>query len=152
MSFSNEIVAYCEQRGWTYKFISNEKSESTEESPHRAFVATEYGAWKIVPNKDGTFLLLHHNLLKGLNAIDHPLLIPVRGDFYHKQRDAKSPFKSILKLLHYIDRHETSRGYEIKGVDCMPTHTGRQKAWKRQAKNRKRRADAKRVMKLFELI
>ena len=140
------LIRFCERKGFSYRISPHNDNPKLD----RLFVATEVGLWKIVPREeqDG-FILYHHNCLKGLDAIDHPLVKPKGGNFYHKQHDAMKPFKALSGVLEYIERHDNSRMIENTGIEKMPTKTKKQRKWKRDAEKRKRKQSIKNVMDIL---
>ncbi len=173
-NFGKKIIQFCDEHDWNYRFIINGKENISyepkkqlstlpngieieytlpiESKIHRAYIATSVGIWKIIPNEDGTFLLLHHNFLKGLTNINHDLVIPHNRQVYHLQHDAKEPFVRISRLLRYIERHDKSREYELQGINKMPCRTQQQRNWKKSAKKRKNKRDANKVIKLIDKL
>ena len=129
---------YCLKYGYGFK-----------SSHTNAYIATPIGVWRVRYLEDGVLGLMHHNFLKGCGCIENAKPNHLyESSYYHYQHD-KRIFTSPDALIMYIMRHDTSRRLEKQGVKYMPAATRKQKKWKKQADNRRRRREIRRLEHIF---
>lgn len=75
----------------------------------------------------------------------------MRYGAYHRQRDV-SPTESLAKIVQYIAKYEKAKPVMIENYRELPKRTQKQKKYYRQAKNKAKRRELRRLDDLFSQI
>lgn len=118
-----------------------------DEQTDTLYIRTKIGFWKIYRNEElGKYLLYHLNIFNPQMSFQDAIY-----GAYHRQRDV-SPTESLAKIVQYIAKHEKAKPVMIENYRELPKRTQKQKKYYRQAKNKAKRRELRRLDDLFSQI
>jgi len=112
------------------------------------FVETNVGLWRLYRDSENcTYVLYHHNYFKpGMSVED-----AMAGRHFHRQSDVKET-ENLEKIFEYIIAHDKAKEIIADDYRNLPKTSKQQKKYYRQAKNRDRRKQVRRVDQLFIML
>ena len=112
-----------------------------------AYISTENGFWKFFMKKElGKYVLYHRNVY----SKDMPFVVATKGDF-HRQSDVKAD-ESMANLVKYVIAHDEAKAIIKDDYRKLPKHTKQQKKYYKQAENRNKRQEKRRLYSIFNML
>ena len=117
------------------------------ERTNTAYISTENGFWKFFMKDElGKYVLYHRNVYeKGM-----PFIAATKGDF-HRQADVKAD-ESMANLVKYVVAHDEAKAIIKDDYRKLPQQTRQQKKYYRQAENRNKRQEKRRLYSIFNML
>lgn len=137
-----------------YKKYMNEKTSKEnmkfyiDYDRNALFVETKVGLWKLYRDSNtDTYVLYHHNFYKPGISAD----IEMKKRNFHRQIDVKET-ENMEVIFNYIIAHDKAKEIINDDYRNLPTTSKKQKKYYKQAKNRDRRKQVRRVDQLFIML